>query len=327
VLELFRSGSFSSHLFLMIYIIALYARPLVSGWQPITEGESTFIWSTLSYLKQSLPNVFMIFQIVIVFLSASLLSSIIPQNKMSNTSNLIPGVFFVLISHMSLQMVAFSEWHLAMFFAILGIRSLLLVDIQKNNPFQVFNVGFFLSLSGLIFAPWSWLLPLSLIAFLLIQPIQARQYFQLLIGYFTPIFLQIVISISFWEEPLSGVYSLKLPFSWFQSFEEWRWYYGITLGLLATLVFLLYAFRGRIFSKKNVIIRRKMNVFYFLMAIVPPLFFVQKRPLWESLALIAPMVAILLSLLLQNVKNKLLGELIHTLLLGTLLFLHYFLRV
>jgi hypothetical protein len=327
VLELFRSGSFSSHLFLMIYIIALYARPLTSGWLPITEGEVTFVWSILNQLKQSLPYAFMAFQIIIVFASASLISSIIPKNKMSNSNDLIPGVFFVLISHMSLQMIAFSEWHLAMFFAILGIRALLLVDIQKNNPFQVFNVGFYLSLSGLIYAPWSWLLLLFFISFLLIQPIQSRQYFQLLIGYFTPIFLQTVISISFWKEPFQGVHTLNLPFTWFQFLEEWRWHYGIILGLSGTLFCLLFAVRGRIFSKKNVLIRRKMNVFYFLMASVPFLFFVQQRPQWESLTLIAPFQAILLSLFLHNIKNKLSGELIHILLLGTLLFLHYFLRV
>jgi hypothetical protein len=57
------------------------------------------------------------------------------------------------------------------------------------------------------------------------------------------------------------------------------------------------------------------------------LFFLQKQPLWESLTLIAPMLAVLLSIWISNIKNKLPGELIHILLLGTLLFLHYFLRV
>jgi hypothetical protein len=327
VLELFRSGSFSSHLFLLVYTIAVYGRILVGMPSEADPESGTYLWMSMMGWKQELPYLFTIVQILVVFLAASQVAGLVNIHKLCPQNTLIPGVFFLLLSHLSLSLIGESQIQFALLFLILAARSLLLQDSNKVNPFSVFNIGFFLAISGLFYTSFFFLLPLFLIAYLILQPLSPRQFAQVLLGYLTPVFFQAVISISLGKEPLQGIISIWESMGFSARLPSWQWYYFILTSLYLLLILSVIFFRGKLYYKRNVMVKRKINVTYFLLfaGLISLLF--QKTPKWESLVIITPFLSMLLSMWLASSKNKLLSELVHVVILGTLLFLHYFIGV
>jgi hypothetical protein len=327
VLELFRSAGFSSHVFLLVYAFAVYGRVLV-GMPVEPDYESgTYLWQGLLNWQQELPYLFYTLQILIVFLTASQVAALVNIHKLCQQNTLIPGVFFLLLSHLSLSEIGESPMQFALLFMVLAVRALLVQDSNKANPFSVFNIGFFLAISGLFYTPFFFLLPLFYIAFLILQPLGPRQFVQVLLGYLTPVFFQGVVSFSFGEEPAKGITNIWEAMAISNTLPNWNWHYFIVLGLYLLLLMAVIFFRGKLYYKRNVIVKRKINATYFLLFAGMVGLIFQKEPKWESLVVITPFLSMLLSMWLASSKNKLLSELVHVLILGTLLFLHYFLSV
>ena len=227
MLELFRSAGFSSHVFLLVYAFAVYGRVLVGmPVEPVAES-CTYLWQGLLGWQAKLPYLFYTLQILIAFLTASQVATLVNSHKLCQQNTLIPGVFFLLLSHLSLSEIGESPIQFALLFIVLAVKALLAEDSNKINPFSVFNIGFFLAISGLFYTPFLFLLPLFYIAFLILQPLGPRQFVQILLGYVTPVFFQGIVSFSFGQEPAQGITNI-----WENMVGL---YNGANMGLLKTV--------------------------------------------------------------------------------------------
>jgi hypothetical protein len=326
VLELFRSNSLFSFLILLVYLVLIFLQSFIS--QPLTfnsGSDHAYLWKILSKLYNDSPKIGLIFQLLSIFIGGVFLSSITNKYKLSQNVTLFPPLFYILFSCLSLHFIWSGPIVIASTFMIIAIYYLLGLESNKEKPLNVFNIGLNTAIASLFFAPYFYGFILISIAFIMLQPLKTRSFLQMFLGFLCPYFISTIAILNGQSQLAENIQSLLLPFNFSIKWEMWNHKAWIVVSIYVLFILALLLNRGKLYYKRNVLIKRKLNILYLMLVLSLPLLLFQSRQNWPQIAIINPFLAILTGIMVSETKNKLIAELIHIFLLGTLLFLHFYL--
>jgi hypothetical protein len=263
-------------------------------------------------------SVRIIITILLIYVQAIMINRIALKNKLMRSPNYLPAFFYILIMSFIPQFHQFHPLLLANTFFILCIGELFKTYKNPNSAKIIFNAGLFLSISVLLYLPFLFMYLLCSLALLLIRSYNVLERIQLLIG-----FSSVLVLLAYWLfytgkiSNFISVYfinNLSMPSNIFSGSEQGF----IVLAVLMTLVVInvLY-YRGAI-AKKGIQVEKKIDVLYWILILsIPTVFFWVKLDILHMLILAFPL-SIMLSMLIQNIRNIAFSELLALSLLGLL---------
>lgn len=259
-----------------------------------------------------------ILAILLIYIQGIMLNRIALKNKLMRSPNYLPAFFYILIMSFVPQFQQFHPMILANTFFILCIGELFKTYKNPNAAKYIFNAGLFLCIAVLIYFPFAFLYLLCSLALMLIRSYNVLERIQLFLG-----FASIAVLLVYWLfytnqlSDFTSVYLLdnfSVPDAIFAGEQ-------IGFIILGTLIFLVVInvlnYRGAT-AKKGIQVEKKIDVLYWILLLsIPTVFFWDKLDILHMLILAFPL-SILISMLIQNIKNIAFSELLALSLLGLL---------
>lgn len=256
MLTLFRRNLFINIAFLLIFGIGLtiYGLFKPTELQFSLPFDDKFEW-TLN------TNIAYLFNFLLLFVQAILVSRLVISHKLSRELSLIPGAVFLIFSVTILDPYVFHHILIANLFFLFCLNNLF--DIYKKyKPIStIFNAGFFLGIATSLYFPYAIFLITHLIGLNNLRSLKLRESLQLVFGFVGALFL---IGVAFFHFDLFDWY-LDIPALSIPSidFNNWMSFHKLGLFFLSLLVLIGYAHNVR--KKKKYDAIRKLELTYALL--------------------------------------------------------------
>jgi hypothetical protein len=323
LLELFRKNTLLNNTLLLLYTFCVRAVFIFNRDLPRDpDGGVLFEYVKSLFVQGGLGEV--LFATFLIFIQATLLNRICGVNKITRENSLLPGLFLVLLSSLSVSFLALSPIMLANFFLLIAIHNFFLSSKESGTASRIFNTGFFTSVAAFCFQPYLIFLLVFFVGMAMLRSFKWIERIQMLTGIFVPYLLLFIYGFVFDQIP--QIITLQWYNQWqiINSFASISWHVFIPFGYyLISLLFGLMSYSGLIF-RQNVQARRKINLMYFITLMSGIVIWFQSELRWSDIQSAIIPLAFLMGAFLQIVKNKLLSELIHLIFLSGVLFLHYY---
>lgn len=286
-----------------------------------SEGESVLTNIVYSWIPSGIGQ--SILSLFIIFITATQINRICVKHRLLSTLNLIPGLFFILLSSLIPSFLPLSSVMMAMFFVVLVFASLMQTYKSPKAADLIFNAGFFTGVACLFsFSSFLFIIA-AYIGFLILRSFKMVERFQLLIGFLLPLmffgvylFYNDILAVTIQKEIVE---SLKLSFSFGTHTIESI--IVLSIGTLFLLVNLLSY--GLYTSKKSIQSQKKIDILYWvILSCIISLFFNNGIQLTDLLMLTFP-ISILISMNFLALANKMILELIHLAMMIGILLIHF----
>ena len=323
MLQAFRSNQILNAGLYIVYILLAYISvffPPRALAKPMPGG---FFWNQLAPWIGNLSDLATVsITTVLLFISGIFLTFIVQNNLIDRSTNLFPGIFYVLIC---IGTPIFLNAHAILWANIFVMASLAAVVPTFKKPEiagNLFNAGFFISLSSLFYPPTLWLGFAALLGFLTIRSLRGTQSIILLSGMVVPYFL--VGTYLFWYD--------QLPLFWetqfFSIFGLFPWSYPgnstmAAIGVFLLVILFLVLQAGSFFLKRRMEQQKMIQIVYQFLLLAGLSFILVKDPHPAHLLIVAPTLAVLLSLFFSQISARFGGLLFSILVLG-ILTIHYY---
>lgn len=326
MVQLFKSSSVALYLLLFVYALLLQL-PLVvlppvlslDGGAPLYH----LISLVLRYLRSIDARLLPIFFVACLTVQAYLLNMVASRLQLFDTPNTWVAFCYVLLCSLFAPYLYLS----APFFSLFAL--LPAIGITANTPerggyLPAFDAGMWVGIAALCYPATSVMLVFVWISLLINRFFNWRESVLMLWGFLLPYFM--VGTVYFLLDCLMSPSILYhgSTITWYSSsYSLFELFIKLPL-LLLLLLTAIGVFQARYF-KSSVATRRSLTMLIYLLSISLTLFLLLgSRFSLAPLAIPLSALAALLAYSLHEIKRPLLSEIIHLLLVGTLLFFQYF---
>ena len=318
MLKFFNSNKIILSFFYLILIGLFAGIDYYFGKELGRSSVNTIIAQTLlnPYYRLSIEVQYIISTLV-VFIQCLLLIYISTKQQLLKTTNLLPGLFYILFLALSPSPFLLNEAILANFLIILAINDVL-GSYKKNKAFaQVFNAGFFIGLASLLNPVYAILFIWAFIAFIQLRSFKGNERFLMVIGLALPYYL--LGAIYYYNDELH----LLLNYDLLTLFGLWNFNFtnlqSIFCLISGFLIFVALSFNFTRFNyKRSIVVQRKILSLFVLYSIQLFLIIFLGLGVEQYLILLAIPAAVFSSLLSLNTPYQW-GELATLLLLLNIL--------
>lgn len=251
---------------------------------------------------------------LLVYIIAVIIGTLANRFRLFQRQNLFVSYFFVILASLINEVQVLSPVLIALVFFTLYLRSCLMIYRYHLSDFEIFNMGLFAMLAGLIYSPLLMLLFASLFVVLFFEGVNIKAFLLLLMGIAASAI--IVYSVFYFFDLITstGIQTLGLS-KVISNLEYWtfdRMVYGGVI--LFSVIFGISRYYS--FLKKKVIDARKRITFLFLTTIlmmITPIFFIGADI--HFLLILALMSSFFIAFYFDGKRNNFLVESIHMFLL------------
>lgn len=281
-----------------------------------TENQTAFFeWLTKWFSKNYYLNLF--FTIILLLSQAFFLLKLNLKYIFIEKRSYLPAFFFILISSSIVSMQNLNPALFANLFVLFAIDKSILMSKETHRLTSYFEAGLLIGIASLINFSSLYTLIIIWLALFIIRPkFNWREWFSSIVGFITPLFIYSVV-LYLQNNFLSTFFSYKhLLFNLNQHFPEFSFINTISLILSGTILFIAILFNIRFIGIKKINTRKYFSLFLWILILTIPIFFLKFT---TYLYVMAIPIAIILSMFFTNLKNKIVGELLFTLLIISVL--------
>ena len=321
MLQFFRTNQFFANILLLFYALAL---KLYIFFVPTTEYiTSKGVLANLT--EQIVPTTGIgseVFSMFLILLQAIILNYLVSQYRIGKEVTLFAGMIYILLA---LGIPGLAHWSpvlLANTFFIMAIVNLFAAYKKSSVMGSIFNVGFWTAVASLFYFSFIWFFIMVFIGLGVLRSFRFKEQLTVLIGFLIPYFLTAVGFFcfsrlsDFWQQQFTS----NLGFLHFQQAEDYMTF--VKLGLVLLLVLISLFSYGSYMQKQNIQVQKKIDVLFWAMLFAGLTIFFQQQVHLSHLLLIAPSLAIFISLNLLSLNNRP-AELAHLFLLFIMLYFQY----
>ncbi|HND89929.1 MAG TPA: hypothetical protein PK971_16470, partial [Saprospiraceae bacterium] len=318
MLLLFRNNQFTTAFWLALYVglthwAALGGTVRPEQLSPAQGGmlyEVLFGWMARHALYSSLAAA------VLVYLQALLINSLADQFRLLQERAWLPGMCYALTAAALPDFLLLSAPLVAATFLPLALRRLFQSYQQTHGAAYVLDAALWVSVAALFYPPAIYLLLAVAASILVMRSFNFREEWVLLIGALIPLMLAGLGF--FWAdrtgefiqsqfEGLMGLYRFQIEPSVSNILKV------VALVLLMSLVLLN---SGRFYYRKLIQTQKCITVLYWFMAIAGGSAILLRDLAVSHFLLLMPSAGIFLSLILSGMRNRMIAEITHLVLLG-----------
>ena len=250
------------------------------------------------------------FSTIIILISAILISNICNSLRIFQIQNLLPSFFFVLLSSLIVEVQVFSPALLGLFFFVLYLRSCMMIYRYHLSFFEIFNIGVWAVLAGIVYTPFYMLLFASIFIIIFFEGLDPKKFLLFFFGVISIALIQGATFFFFDLNSDNGSEMLGLS-KYFFSMSYWTFERQLFAGLISLCtVFGLSRYYGSL--KKKIMDARKRITFLFLITVLLisiPFFFITTDI--HYFVILSLLSALLLALYFDGHKKTLYLEVFH----------------
>lgn len=319
MIALFKQNIFLVSLSIIVYVVGLrfssFITPEVYQLKP-EDGPINAIF----YKWVSNPMTQSIFTALLLFVQALMINRIGIKNRINKEIGLLPGVIYVLficlipLPHICYPII------LANTFIIISLQYIFSTYNKKSVANAAFMSGFMASLASLIYFPYLYFFFITTISLLIMRSFSTKERLQHLIGWFIPYTL--LSSWQYWRnvDNLVIPHYFKNQYAFFNLPElsslNIMIFLGVTIVMVVYLIFRFPSFS----SKKEITIQKKIDIFYWILLYGGVSIIFYNYVGFEHFATIALPIGYLLAMVFASIRNIVLAELLHLLLIGLIIY-------
>lgn len=323
MLELFRNNQFINSVLLLPYIVLVNLHALFGHTEAETAGLTPLANMLLLWVVHAKISFYA--GVILLFIQAVLLNKMVGDHKMSKENTALPGLMYILWMAIISKGIILSSLVLANTFLIAGIYFLFDTTRLKSYIHLVFNSGFYLGLAGLIYTPYTIIIPLGIIGFYHIKQVKFIEIIQFLGGTISAFLFGLLYKYAQtgkWD--LTEQFTMPTAHSW-NIFDSGKWMPAIVLVHLLLFIILSIFQYQFVMEKKNILARKKNDIVYWMYAAFIISIFIFGFD-YSRLICFALPAGVFAGILSADIKSRLTGEIAHLWLL-MVLFAHLFLII
>lgn len=266
-----------------------------------------------------------ILALLLLFIQAILINYLVGHHKLTYENSMFPGIVYVLLMSFFPEFQHLSPILLASTFLLIGLSDVFECYQKGDAANNVFNAGLMLALATFFYAPAIYLILAFYLGFVSLKSFRIKEILQFVIGFAIPHFLLFVIA--YWNDTITDYVQFQWvqPFGIIQSFPMTNRYIFLKIGLFLVLMLASFINYSNLSTKTYIHVKKKLDVTYWLMVIAAAGIFLQPEFTLADFQILCIPLAIFMGATLLQIKNKLLAEIIHLLILGMILSLQYLL--
>lgn len=329
MLRFFRTNQLLSSVLLLFYIFILRFSVFTDlfnwdlfnfKWYPSGQGLfSHLVYDWVGWQTTS-AHLIAVFLLVV---QGFLVNSIVIGNRLSQESNLFPGLFYVLIACFVPDFLYLSPVLIGNTFILIALTELFSTYKVSSCADRIYNVGFWTGIASLFYAPFIFYFILMNAGLNILRAFNIKERLMLLVGMSTPFFLFWLYyfvmdqSAVFWDLQFGANFS-------FFSFggESTGWEGPVKLGLFFLAIIFVILNNGAFMSKRNIQSQKKIGILYWVMISALIGVFFQANLSLEHLIMLALPLGVFLAFTFSSMKKQT-AEAIHFLILVIVLALQW----
>jgi len=275
------------------------------------------------YTLVSTPISQSIVAVLLIYMHAIVLNQISIKHRLGRTYTLFPGVIYILLVSMHSEVIYLSPGLIATTALLFMITQMFMTYKNHNATIYIFNAGFFGALAFLLSPQLLFFYLFGYVGLMILRSFKRTEIFQYSVGYLAPIFLSISL-LYYFQVDLSNVAG--------QFFSEIGWISmsvpaGIKTYIFISVILLLFIVSffsyNRYTLRKSIQEQKKIDLIFWLglFALVVTLFC--NVISFTGVIILIAAIALLFSMNISWITNKLYSELIHLILLAILIYNFY----
>lgn len=321
MLHLFRTNQLLFSVLLIFYAAVLHIAAFVVPYvgQPEGYGYLThLVYDWIGY-QGLIPNILLI---VLLFVQATVINSIVATHRLDDTITLFPGLFYIVISSALPSFLYLSPLHLANTFYIIALSELFKVYKKPAAADNIFNVGFWVAVGSLFYASYAIFIVLGFIGLNILRAFKLQERLMIVCGAIVPYVL--VGVYAFWSDEWDTFTQLQFVKSiGFLDFQAEPGTETILKVVFVDLFLLAAIFSYGLYNfKKNIQVQKKISVFYWGLFCAGLTLLFQAGIHTDHLLILAVPLSMMISINFTSASNRW-AETFHLLILVIILIFQY----
>lgn len=314
MVSLFKSNNPGIVVFYLLYIIGFrlcfFFAPFDAGFvfnhhEPV----SNFLFPALQRLPFNPLATLAVLSGLLQFVQALLVNLVVNENKMTTRKTYLGGLAFILFSSFFKESLLLTPASLALTFVILSSAALFRLARKEKDYGSVFDAGMFSTLAVLIYFPTVVVLLFVFIAMATVRTFRYREWTALLLGLLSPLFLTFTFSFVT-DIPLPGF----LPQGWLPGlhFKAFDW---VSSGVYLVCCIAPLLLIPVVIQSSLIQVRKFVTLLSVLLVLLLVSFSLQQNTGLEYFILLAYPPAVFSTMILSQLKNPIVAEVIHIILI------------
>lgn len=246
---------------------------------------------------------------ILCFLQALIINGIINENKMTAKKNYLGGLIFIIFASFFKQSLILSPVSIALTLILLAVSKMFEL-VRREKPYtQIYDIGFLIAAASLFYFPSVLFIVVAYIGLSSLRAFSGREWMATFLGFATPCFLAFTFYYYTDQRPQDFLPHLKISQLQFNRFD---WAQMGALLLCAVASFLLLP--GFLYSSL-IQVRKFTTILVISFAVSLIAFFLQQQPNLAHWVLLSLPIAIIMAMVLFQIKSKVVSEVIHLMLL------------
>jgi hypothetical protein len=326
VLAFFRNNQFSSAILLAVYIV-LVRLPALLGFIKIPKEicmDAGILGEKLCQFSAENSMLSALIAAILVFFQAILINNLDAVFRLNADRSWFPGLFYVLVTAVLPSFLFLSPAIIAITFVPIALKNIFETYKQQAASSIIFDAALWVTVGSLFYPPLIFLLLAAFLGIGILRSFSFKERLIFLSGSFLPLFLAWLWH--FWYDNSSFFWSRQFEniFSFYRFNTDWTLKSVIQSGLLVSLILVSIFSYGTYHYKKLIQTQKQVDICYLFMIIGGLGVLLRVLPQEMYWLIITPSLGIFLGSSFLSLKNKALAEVFHLLMLGTILFLHFF---
>ncbi len=321
MLNLFKSNSPGVVVFYIFYIALFRAYVIffpaqANLFSQHNEPLSRLAFSILNALNANGAFVSAALSGVSCFLQALLVNKLVNDNKILPRKNYLAGLVYIIVFSFFKENLVLNPVSLALTFIILSCMRLFALIRKEKAPGDIFDVGFLIAIAALFYFPCILFAVFVFFGIATVRPFEFREWFVALTGFITPFFMVLACYFYFDRAGLLivDIANLQMRSRWMNGAGMNRVNSIVLGGLAAFTLAALAILPGALYSSL-IQVRKYATILILLTALIAISFTLQQIVNLSHWAMLALPLSILFSIALMQIRNKLIVEVVHLMLI------------
>lgn len=276
-----------------------------------------FSWCKSDAFRSSLLAV------VIVFFQAIYVNIITDEFRIQGDRNWLPGMFYALTASALPDFLFLSPPLVAVSFVLIAMRRLFSTYQTPNTAGVILESAFWTGVAALFYPQAVFLMIAAFIGLNVMRSFVLKEQITFIVGAIMPLYL--AFTVFFWYD-MGGFFlhdQVSNLIGWFHLKPLNRLSSILKVSLLALFVLAILLNISNITTKKLIHTQKIITILLWFMLIAGLSAVLQGDMLPSHFLLIMPTIGILFGVIFTNIKNKRIAEILHLLLMGSILFIQY----
>lgn len=304
MLSLFRTNQILSTIFVLFFATLMLVAPVLLQVKD-QPGEYGIFYHYLHELIRGNTTTALFFALGFLFLGAFTVNYIDLSFRLSKDINMMPGLFYVLVSCTAPQLGIFSPLHAANFFLLLTLYELMDTFKKQSVADRVFNAGFFLAIASFFYPSYLVFVLLIFAGLNVMRGFNLQERLIAVSGLIVPYVLMGVTA--FWLDHFDLFWKLQFT----QAFAWLDWAdtpFTVTvllvIAVFAILILAVIFQQGSLTGKRVIQSQKRINLLFWTLFIAILSVPIQAGVQLQHLMILAPAAGLLSGMLFSSMSRN-----------------------